>query len=402
MGCAINAVFAICALALFLSKLPKHYFMNLSVLSRASISKAKVESFHDHVAVVAPFWAVKSWQEKQMQSPLEHPAALEVNRKASRSGTHKASDNNQHKNDIIRATSCSTVAHKNTDKSSNLLRGYLFVLLRITNPPAWMVDYETKDLERLIRVNGGQILSLRLVEALKSDVLRQQQEQQQFAKRAMKGDDKDILKRKCHVVCWGGNGTNTKLQQQQFALHPLLSQIQRKAICDVVTVTPNWLQTSVEEQSIADRTSLPLLFQPQAWPWRRLTMASNTKDGDGSDLTKSKQQTITKANTNKADSATAATTNVRISVTGFVGYQRQAMVKAIEATGAIFDNSMHQQNTTHLICADESISLQQHNQKVQKAREWKIHVVTTDWFYHVLQHGNEEGSEAKFTVVPDS
>ena len=378
---------------------PKYCYICLSALSRASISKAKVESFHDHVAVVAPFWVVKSWQEKQLQSPLGHPAALEVDRMSSRASAQKTLNNSQQKNDITGATSSSTVAHKNIDKSTNLLRGYLFVLLRITSPPAWMVDYETKDLERLIRVNGGQILSLRLVEALRSDILRQQEEQQQFSKRATNGDDKDIVKRKCHVVCWGGN---TKLQQQQFALHPLLSRIQRKAICDVVTVTPNWLQTSVEEQSIADRTLLPHLFQPQAWPWRRLTIAPNIKNDDGGDLAKSKQQTTKKAKTKNEDTATAATTNVRISVTGFVGYQRQAMVKAIEATGAIFDNAMHQQKTTHLICADESISSQQHNQKVQKAREWKIHVVTTDWFYHVLQHGNDEDSESKFTVVPDS
>ena len=279
------------------------------------------------------------------------------------------------------------------DKTSNLLRGYLFVLLRISNPPGWMVDYDTKDLERLIRTNGGQILSLKLLEALKGDLLRQQQNS--------KRTKDDIVKRKCHVLCWGGNGSSANLQQQQFALHPLLSQIQRKAICDVVTVTPNWLQTSMEEQSIVDHTSLPLLFQPQAWPWRRLVTAN--MNNDTSNGSKQQQQQNThKSISKKLVDESVATITVRISVTGFVGSERQAVVQAIQAMGAIFDNAMHQQKTTHLICADLAIPSQQHNKKVQKAREWKIHVVTTDWLYHVLQHGNDEACESRFTLASDS
>ena len=82
---------------------------------------------------------------------------------------------------------------------------------------------------------------------------------------------------------------------------------------------------------------------------------------------------------------------VRISVTGFQGAKRTAIVQAIQDMGAIYDDSMHQKRTTHLICCSRNKS----NPKFIKAQEWGIAVVSEDRFYHVLQHGQGEETKEK-------
>jgi len=312
---------------------------------------------------------------------------VSLNKKSSRPA--KAVGSKKHSKTTL--TNSSNANKNSTEKSSTLLRGYIFVLLRLSNPPSWMVDYDIKVLEGLVHTHGGQILSSKLLDILKDESLRQQQQQQQV-KHSTKSQ---VTKRKCHIICWGGNGSQSHLQQQQFALHPLLSQLQRKAICDLVTVTPNWIQTCVEEQVIVDPACMPLLFQPQPWPWRRLIVPVNSSNNEKS--TASSRKVESKKTTNTLEKASRTT--VRISVTGFVGVERQAVVQAIRATGAVFDDSMHQHKTTHLICADLAVSLQKDNRKMLKAREWNIPVMTLGWLYHILQYGNDKASEAKFAVL---
>jgi hypothetical protein len=36
--------------------------------------------------------------------------------------------------------------------------------------------------------------------------------------------------------------------------------------------------------------------------------------------------------------------------------------------------------------------------KYSKAVEWGIHVVSVEFLYHIMQHGYEEGLEAKFSL----
>jgi len=361
----------------------------MTTYKRESISKAKAEIFGEGVAVVSPSWVIQSWENQQIASPKDHPAQLEVKKTVSRD------DKANHKKE-------KPIGDKNMRKSSNLLRGCLFVLLRLSSPPAWMVDYDSKELEKLIRNNNGQLLSLKLLEALKADYAKQQLQQQQ-----QRRDDQSTPKRKCHVICWGGKGTADNLMQQQsFALHPILSQIQRRGLCELIFVNPNWLQTCVSEQKMVDPSLLPCLFQPQPWAWRRLhPRKTNNKDRpDGKENTNDPSLLSGKDGNAKAllpnsskdkqpletTTTSALEPTVRISVTGFVWAPRTAIVQAIQAIGATYMDSMHQNKTTHLICEDRIAKSEKqcrNNQKVQKALEWGIHVVSADWLYHILQNG---------------
>lgn len=284
-------------------------------------------------------------------------------------------------NDESKKKDAATTTHKN----STLLRGFIFVLLRIANPPAWLVDYDPTELEALIKCHGGQILSLKLLEGLKAE--HHQASQQQLLQHQQRR-----RRRTVHVLGWGAG---IKLQQQQLALHPLLAQVRRKELCDIVTVTPNWLQTCVTEECIVQPNEFPLFFQPQTWSWR--TMAPMR----ASDAEASKSQLCGKENSNgtnadksckaagtKQDSECTTQSLLRISVTGFQGPQRTAMIHAIQAMGATYDDSLHQRKTTHLICSStKDGSVVRRNQKFQKAQEWRIPAVSIEWLYHVLQHG---------------
>jgi twin BRCT domain len=303
---------------------------------RGSVTKARLELFGDFVTVVSPWWVADSWQKKEVQSPKSYPPSLTRKRTSSSSRSVQ-----------------SMKKMKKDNANNNLFRGHIFVLLRISNPHPRNVDYNNKDLEHLVRSHGGQILSLKLLETLKAEHASQSLQQNQ-----------PHNKRTCHVVCFGGG---VQQPRQQFSLHPLLAQILRRELCELVLVTPNWLQTCVKEQSLVDPTELPVLFQPQPWSWRRLVV-------------------VGKENQEKRDKT------IRISVTGFQGAQRTAIVQAIRDIGAIYDDSMHQKRTTHLICCSRNKS----NPKFLKAQEWGITVVFVEWLYHVLQHGpgnEEEGDD---------
>ena len=398
LGTCLFVVYLFFYYTLFIKISSESFFLIFA--NRESISKAKVEVFGNYVTVISPCWAVRSWQAQQLQSPLEYPADLQI---------HKNSSRTPYPNKFTAKT---TLKDKNADKGSNLFRGYLFVLLRTSKPPRWMVDYDSKELDKLIRTHNGQLLSLKLLEALKADSIKQSNNNI--------NDGSSIVRRKCHVICWGGGGAvsdkknrqgNNLLLQQQFALHPLLSQIQRRNLCELVVVNPNWLQTCMAEQKVVDHTSLPLLFQPQSWPWRKIHTNNNAQDAPETKSqpapVKDKENDSTedpiKDNDSNNNSHSIHNPKMsaipRISVTGFVGYTRAAIVQAIVAMGATFDDSMHQHKTTHLICSERVIAQQQQqpdkkNQKLLKAKEWGIHAVSVDWLYHVLQYGGGKNKKA--------
>ncbi|CAB9513288.1 Topoisomerase (DNA) II binding protein 1 [Seminavis robusta] len=315
---------------------------------RESISKAKAEIFENQVAVVSPWWAVKCWQHSKIQNPMQYPPQLEKR------------DNKRQKKHRQSSSKDNTTA-ANTSK---LFRGAVFALLQVSNPPVWTVDYDTTELEKLIRLHGGQLLSLKLVETLKVDHAQQVEQA-----RRMKTTK---TKRPCYVLSWGSSAL---LQKQQMTLHPLLTQIQRKELCTMVMVTPNWLQTCVAEQTLVQPEVMPQLFQPQAWPWRKLLSNNNTCIGED----KEKKSTIC------------------ITVTGFQGHERTAIKYAVRAMGASFDDALKQKSTTHLICAADATQPKQqsNNPKLVRAHEWGIHVVSMDWLYHALQHGKDNADNNK-------
>ena len=220
-----------------------------------------------------------------------------------------------------------------TDSLSSLvLRGSLFAMARIA-PPEDIVDFDSKEQEFSIRAHGGQILTHTLVDAMAID--------------AKNG----TTRKTCYVVCWGG--------APQLELHPLLSQLQRNNICDLVLVTPIWLATCLRLKKLVTPNRMPAFFIPQPWSFHNLKGA-----------------------------------NLRVSLTGFVGTEKAALAQAMAACNVKFLNEMTTAST-HLVCKEKATGL-----KLEKALEWGIRIVSMDWMYFVLRHGYSEDvdSENRFSV----
>lgn len=288
---------------------------------------------------MSPWWVLDSWKSGTLQEVNEFPPLYRLDKK------EKLPDPQE-------------TAKTSNRSSSSLFRGCVFALLRVS-PPSWAVDFDSNDLEKSIRAHGGQMLSLKLLEALKIDgaTIKTSQE----------------AKRKCYVVCWGGY-TSAHLE-----IHPLLAQVKRHALCDLLEVTPIWLQTCFSEHKIISPSRLPIIFVPGSRPIRSLSKI------DGATKT-----TSTKVAT------------IRLSITGFSGSKRTAIIHLIEAMGLAYDNSMRT-STTHLICREAN------GPKYEKAVEWKLRIVSIDWLYHIAQHGysgengpDGTGCESRFAVIDSS
>jgi hypothetical protein len=227
----------------------------------------------------------------------------------------------------------------------------MFALVRIA-PNSWALDFDSKQQEELIVAHGGSLVSLKLIDALRADAASEDRRQ----------------KRKCYVVCWGG------FTEQHLDIHPILSQLKRQGLCELVKVTPLWLHTCVSVQKRVQPSRIPLLFQPQLWQLRRL-VESNESDKI------------------KAD-------KIQISISGFSGTERAAIILLLCFIGATYHDDMTNKNT-HLICKDRS-----GGEKFQKATKWGFHVVSIDWLYHILQYGYSGktgtegiGCETRFNLV---
>jgi hypothetical protein len=170
----------------------------------------------------------------------------------------------------------------------------------------------------------------------------------------------DASRRTCYVVFWGG------YTPTHISIHTLLSQLQKQDLCKLVLVSVIWLKTAIADgklPSLIDRR--PVLFQPRPWPLQLLS-----KD-------------------------------LKLAVTGFVHSDRTAVIQLIRAVGASYTESMKPKNT-HLICRDAK------GPKYEKAIEWRLHVVSIDWLYHVVQYGYggqngtvKTGCENEFSLRPD-
>lgn len=275
---------------------------------------------------VSPRWIVACWKDDKLQSPGNFAPQYQAAPKKDISKKLKKSNE-----------------EKIGPKAASLFRGSVFVLLRVA-PPDGTVDFDSQQLEQSIRTHAGQMLSMKLLEALKVD-------------RRAAAKDKNSIKRKCYVVCWGGGHTASHL-----TIHPLLSQVRRHDLCDLVEVTPVWLQTCCSEEKVVVVDRCPIALSPQKWPIQSLV-----DENDGV----SKENKGTKG---------GVSSMLRISVTGFSGSRRSAMIHLIQAMGATYDDAMRT-TTTHLICRESS------GQKYEKALQWKLHVVKIDWLYYIAEHG---------------
>ena len=287
--------------------------------------------------VVSPVWVVESWKGDMLRShaPRYRPSLR-----------HLHNDDSLERKKVDHTETVKVVVKRRT---SSLFRGCLFSLVRLS-PPSGAVDFDAQLLTEEILSNGGQMWSSKVVEALRADQCRR---------------DVTARPRTCYVVFWGG------FTKTHISMHTLLSQIQNGDLCSLVMVSPIWLKTCIVDGSIPSSIRRrPLLFQPQAWPLRRLHDCG-----------------------------------IKLAVSGFVGAERTGLIQLIRAVGALYTEHLKPSNT-HLICRDPK------GPKYEKALEWKLHVVTVDWLYHVIRYGyygpkergiesTLQGCEAEFSLRSD-
>jgi topoisomerase (DNA) II binding protein 1 len=223
-------------------------------------------------------------------------------------------------------------------KTSTLFRGLVFALVRLS-PIAGAVDFDAGQLTSDILSNGGQILSAKVLEALKADSKRQ-----------------EAQRRTCYVIFWGGYSPT------HMSIHTLLSQIQKDDLANLVSVTPIWLQTAITDGKLPSRTKPAVLFQPQSWPLRVLPSC------------------------------------LKIAISGFVQPERTAIIQLIQAVGASCTDSLKPHNT-HLICRhpkgpkyEKAVEWKLHTVSI----DWLYHVVR---YGYGGEKGNEKsGCEAEFSI----
>lgn len=177
--------------------------------------------------------------------------------------------------------------------------------------------------ERLILSQGGVLLYKSGIQVLKKDTHR-------------------VTDKRCFYVHLSGT-YNEKLTMKSDIL---LTQISMNKLCQIVPVNPIWLLTCDTCQQFIETSSCADLFSPKLLPLKKLP--------DDNHLI--------------------------ISVSGFIGPQRQALKHLIIYLGAEYSESLSHRNT-HLICLEES------GAKYLKALEWKIKVVNVNWLIKVAERG---------------
>jgi len=266
-------------------------------------------------AYVSPRWIVASWNTQELQPPQKFEPQYE--RQVSKSANPKK----------LSARRVST----------GLFQGTIFCIIRIA-PPDGCIDWDSEELKSSISTHGGQMLSSKLLESLRTDKI-----------------NIDAQRRTLYMISWGGY---TPLHA---TLNPILAHIKKEDLCSVVPVTPIWLKTAITEQKIVIPKRRPLLFQPQPWPFSTLP-----------------ESTI-------------------VALTGFSGSERTGIILLIETLGATYTANLKPQNT-HLICKeaegpkfDKAIEWKLHVVNV----EWLYHVAR----YGISEKVG--GGETKFSLKVD-
>ena len=261
--------------------------------------------------------------------------------------------------------------------TSSFFSGYFFAIADLTNMnstqrrklPSKVVVPENKDaiasfdipsIQSLIVLHGGQMLTSNIVEAERNRARHHQASQ-----------------KKCFVVIFGTipvdfaekNKTVTSSQDiiDLGIQNPLLLDFAvdscPTASIRFILVTPIWIRTCAHEGTEVDPEEFPLLFQPLPWHIKCLpSVAPLSNEGTGT------------------NSDTVEEIKVRVAVTGFIGAEREGLVQMIKAIGAAYTDTLKVTNT-HLICKEAS------GAKYHRAVKWGIHVVSSDWLFHIARYG---------------
>jgi hypothetical protein len=320
--------------------------------------------------IVSPLWVIESYKHSTLKSVSAYPTTGEEPLKSNHS-------NDRTKSKTIGAKMISkTSPLSSTTSNVSIFRGCLFSLVHSTTliehkqskcDTTANIEFDPKDLEALITAHGGQTLSVKLVTALRTD------------EKITHG----LSKRKCLVVCWGE--TPPRLET-----NPLVSQLERHNLCEIILVTPIWLQTCVSVRKRIRPERMPLVLVPQPWPMKSVLNAPHQPQQSGEN-----QEGISE----KSDHYHRG---LEIALTGFQGTEKVVIVHLINAIGGVYHDNMSNANT-HLIFKKSPTGL-----KLEKAIEWGLHAVSVQWLYHILKHGyggvhkDKLGCEKRFSFGVES
>lgn len=326
---------------------------------------------------VSPLWVIESYRRSKLQMPSAYAPVHSPQPKCNNSDD-RTKWSKKAPEALSRASSVAS-----TTSNLSIFRGCLFSFVRTSsrieleqsesNPAAnSVVEYDSKELEDSIRAQGGQILSIKLLDALRSDA----------------ENSGGFTKRKCYVVCWGGC-------PPRLDTNPLVSQLQRHELCELVLVTPIWVRASVSARKRIRPERMPLVLIPQSWSMK---FALNVK-------LSLERERVQKKRIGKMEAPTAKSGGYRrldISLTGFQGVEKEVIIHLIRAIGGMYHNNTSSANT-HLVFKKSATGL-----KLKKAIEWGLHVVSVQWLYHILEHGytgmhNDQcGCEKRFSQADES
>jgi len=305
--------------------------------------------------IVSPLWVLDTYKQSTLLPASAYPPAaghpLNSTCKQSRMNSSKKSGK-----DLSRTSSLSS-----TTSNFSIFRKCIFSLVRSSSldeldrsqTPSTNIEFDQSEVEASIKAHGGQILSVKLLDALRAD-----------AQNRDRSTSSATAKRKCHVVCWGES-------PPRLDTNPLVSQLQRHDICELILVTPIWVQTCVSVRKRIRPECLPLGLTPQSWPMKSAFNVVFQKQQSGG----KQGGKIENRNSNHR------LRRPGISLTGFQGTEKAAIVELIDLMGGVYHDNMSNVNT-HLVFKKNATGL-----KLEKANEWGLHVVPIQWLFHVLEHG---------------
>lgn len=291
--------------------------------------------YHPNVPVpVSPHWIIASiYHRGLVLAKLYPPTAVRCIKPKSQ--TKQTSTRNKH---VPKQNSYLEVQ---TSKKSLLFRGSIFHLLSLTQSSInKTVKFNATEIEKTITTHSGVLLSQSVIDILQKDTKR-------GLKSGIQLSDNPDTNRVCYIVVLTGGFVQSRIMNY----HPLIAQVSMmKGLCQIVTVTPIWIQTCVSDKIDTKPDKYPLLFQPQSWFMRKLPNSLNKGKG------------------------------IKVSITGFIGSERTGMQHMLKIIGADYTDNLRVSNT-HLICKETM------GAKFKKAIEWGIHVISDDWLYHIAQYG---------------
>jgi len=302
--------------------------------------------------IVSPLWIIDSYKHSKLQPTMAYPPTR-IEDSGSKHVHHRSKNAGRFTKNMATGSSVSSTA-----SNFQIFRGHLFALVRSTPIIEGkeskffgnsIVEFDIKKLEISIKAYGGQILSVNLLDALRID-----------RKRIAGG-----AKRKCHVLCWGESPL-------QINTNPLVSQLEQHYLCEVILVTPIWVQACISVRRLIRPERMPLLLVPQSWPMKSVLEVPEMNQyhvqnqGEMSNASKSPHR---------------CNRQLEISLTGFQGTEKTVVVLLIHAIGGVYHDTMSNVNT-HLIFKEKPTGL-----KLEKAKEWGLYIVSIQWLYHILKYG---------------